>query len=58
MRAIFRESARPDVATLADALGQKLREVTDEFLAHENRDRPDYLDGIVAPPLAPGEQAF
>ena len=58
VRAIFRESARPDVATLADALGQKLREVTDEFLAHENRDRPDYLDGIVAPPLAPGEQAF
>jgi CheY-like chemotaxis protein/HPt (histidine-containing phosphotransfer) domain-containing protein len=55
VRAIFRESARPDVATLADALGQKLREVTDEFLAHENRDRPDYLDGIVAPPLAPGE---
>ena len=46
--------ARPDVATLADALGQKLREVTDEFLAHENRDRPDYLDGILAPPLAPG----
>ena len=55
VRAIFRESARPDVATLADALGQKLREVTDEFLAHENRDRPDYLDGILAPPLAPGE---
>jgi chemotaxis protein histidine kinase CheA len=55
VRAIFRESARPDIATLADALGRKLREVTDEFLAHENRDRPDYLEGILAPPLAPGE---
>jgi CheY-like chemotaxis protein len=55
VRAIFRESARPDVATLADALAHRLREVTDEFLAHENRERPDYLDGILAPPLAPGE---
>jgi chemotaxis protein histidine kinase CheA len=55
VRAIFRESARPDIATLADALGRRLREVTDEFLAHENRDRPDYLEGILAPPLAPGE---
>ena len=42
VRAIFRESARPDVATLADALDQKLREVTDEFLAHENQ-RPARL---------------
>jgi hypothetical protein len=24
-------------------------------LAHENRDRPDYLDDILAPPIAPGE---
>ena len=55
VRAIFRESARPDVATLADALARKLREVTDEFLAQENRERPDYLDGLLAPPLAPGE---
>jgi HPt (histidine-containing phosphotransfer) domain-containing protein len=55
VRAIFRESARSDIATVADALNCKLREVTDEFLAHENRDRPDYLDGILAPSLAPGE---
>jgi hypothetical protein len=33
-----------------------LREVTEDFLAQENRDRPDYLDGILAPPLASGEQ--
>jgi chemotaxis protein histidine kinase CheA len=55
VRAIVRESARPDIAVVADALAAKLRTVTDEFLAHENRDRPDYLDGILAPPLAPGE---
>ena len=33
---------------------QKLRQVTDEFLAYENRDRPDYLEQILSPALAPG----
>jgi chemotaxis protein histidine kinase CheA len=55
VRAVIRESSRPDIATIVDALTRRLREVTDEFLAHENRDRPDYLDGILGPPLAPGE---
>ena len=58
VRAIIRESSRADIATIADALTERLREVTDEFLAHENRDRPDYLAGIVAPPIVPGEQSF
>jgi HPt (histidine-containing phosphotransfer) domain-containing protein len=56
IRAIVRESARPDIATVADRLMRRLREVTEDFLAQENRDRPDYLDGILAPPLASGEQ--
>jgi hypothetical protein len=56
VRAIVRESARPDIATVAEALTRKLREVTNEFLAHENRERPDHLDDILGPPLAPGEQ--
>jgi len=55
VRAIIREHARPDSTATADALTKRLREVTDEFLVHENRERPDYLDGIVAPPLAPGD---
>lgn len=55
VRAIIRENARPDVAAIADALTQKLRDVTDEFLIKENRERPDVLEGILAPPLAPGE---
>jgi HPt (histidine-containing phosphotransfer) domain-containing protein len=57
VRAIIRERARADVAKLADALTRTLRAVTDEFLARVNRDRPDVLEGILAPPLAP-EQAF
>jgi chemotaxis protein histidine kinase CheA len=58
MRAIVRESARADIATLAQTLTKRLREVTEEFLIHENRDRPDYLDDILGPSIAPGEQQF
>ncbi len=55
VRAIMRECSRPDIADIAAALTQKLRQVTDEFLAHENRDRPDALEGILAPPIAPDQ---
>lgn len=56
IRAIVRESGRPDIATVADKLIKKLREVTEDFLAQENHDRPDYLDGILGPPPATGDQ--
>jgi chemotaxis protein histidine kinase CheA len=55
VRAIFRESARPDIATIADKLAKRLREVTDDFLVHENRDRPESLADILAPPVIPDE---
>jgi HPt (histidine-containing phosphotransfer) domain-containing protein len=55
VRAIIREGVRAGRALTADALTKKLRTVTDEFLAHENRDRPDVLEGILAPPLAPDQ---
>jgi HPt (histidine-containing phosphotransfer) domain-containing protein len=55
VRAIIREHARADVAIVAGALTQKLRDVTDEFLKRENRHRPDYLENIFSPPLAPGD---
>ena len=58
IRAIIRESARPDIVSIADTLTRRLREVTDEFLAHENRERPDYLDGILAPSIAPSDPSF
>ena len=48
----LRLTDKPEPITL------RLREGTDDFLVQENRDRPDYLDGIVAPPLAPGEQTL
>ena len=54
IRAIVRENARPDIADIATALTRRLREVTDEFLRHENQDRPDVLKIIMAPSLVPG----
>jgi len=54
VRAMTRETARPDKAEVAGALVQRLREVTDDFLKRENEFRPDYLESIFAPPLAPG----
>ena len=58
VRAIMRESSQPDGTATAQILIKRLREVTDEFLAYENRDRLDYLEGILAPPLVPGEPSF
>ncbi len=54
VRAIIREYARPDLAEIVGALTQRLREVTDDFLKSENRHRPEYLEAIFSPPLAPG----
>jgi HPt (histidine-containing phosphotransfer) domain-containing protein len=53
VRAIAREYGRPDLPDVARALTARLREVTDEFLKHENSFRPDYLDSIFAPPIVP-----
>jgi HPt (histidine-containing phosphotransfer) domain-containing protein len=53
VRAIAREHSRVDFPGIADALTGRLREVTDEFLRAENSERPDYLDSIFAPSLAP-----
>jgi len=54
IRAIAREHGRANLAGVAGVLTRRLREVTDEFLRAENSDRPDYLESIFAPPLAPG----
>lgn len=53
VRAIYREYARSDAVELARRLTKRLREVTDEFLVHENQGRPDVLAQIMAPSIAP-----
>jgi|ERR1700688_3386797 len=53
VRAIYREYASSDAKELAATLTKRLREVTDEFLVYENRDRPEVLEQIMGPPLVP-----
>jgi HPt (histidine-containing phosphotransfer) domain-containing protein len=56
VRAIYREYARSDAKDLAGILTSRLREVTDEFLIHANRDRPDVLEQIKGGPSLVPEQ--
>jgi hypothetical protein len=58
VRAIIREGSRPHAEATVAALTGRLREVTNEFLAHENRDRPEALADILSPPVAPVDPAF
>jgi HPt (histidine-containing phosphotransfer) domain-containing protein len=53
VRAIYREYARSDAKDLAALLTRRLRAVTDDFLLHENRDRPEVLAQIQGPSIAP-----
>ncbi|MDO9411687.1 MAG: Hpt domain-containing protein [Pseudolabrys sp.] len=50
IRAIYREYERSDAQELAAILTQRLRDVTDEFLMYENRNRPDVLEQISGAP--------
>ena len=52
VRAIIREKTRPDISKIADQLTKTLRQVTDEFLAREDKDRPDVLADILAPSMS------
>jgi HPt (histidine-containing phosphotransfer) domain-containing protein len=54
IRAIIREYTRSDAMELASQLNKRLREVTDDFLLRENRDRPDVIASIKAPSIVPG----
>jgi len=53
VRAIHREYARSDAIELAVTLTRRLREVTDEFLVQVNHHRPEIIEIIKGPPLAP-----
>lgn len=53
VRAIHREYGHSDAQKLATALTRRLREVTDDFLIKENRDRPDVLKQLKSPSIVP-----
>jgi len=57
IRAIIREYGGSNAQALATTLTRRLREVADEFLVRENRDRPDHLEAILGPTLISGQAA-
>ena len=54
IQAIVRERTKLDTMAMATMLSRQLRGVADEFLMHANRDRPEHLEAVLAPSLAPG----
>ena len=55
VQAIVRNRTKLDTAVVAGVLSKQLRGIADEFLTHANRDRPEHLEAILAPSIAPGE---
>ena len=52
IRAIAHKNTQGDAETTALRLAHRLRQVTDEFLLHENHDRREYIEELLAPPVA------
>jgi HPt (histidine-containing phosphotransfer) domain-containing protein len=55
IEAIVRQRTKLDTISMADELSRRLRGVTDEYLARVNRDRPEHLEAILAPSIAPAD---
>jgi HPt (histidine-containing phosphotransfer) domain-containing protein len=55
IQAIVRGRTKLDTASTASELSRQLRGVADEYLAQANRDRPEHLEAILAPSIAPAE---
>ena len=55
IQAIVHERSKSDTISMASELSRRLRGVADEFLAHANRNRPEHLEVILAPSMAPAD---
>jgi chemotaxis protein histidine kinase CheA len=55
IEAIVRERTKLDTISMASELSRRLRGVADEYLARVNRDRPEHLEAIMAPSIAPAD---
>jgi len=52
IRAIAHKNTQGDAETTALRLAHRLRQVTNEFLLHENHDRREYIEELLGSPLA------
>jgi len=55
VQAIVRQRTKLDTVAMANELSRQLRGIADEFLTKANRDRPEHLEAIMAPSIAPAE---
>jgi chemotaxis protein histidine kinase CheA len=55
IQAIVRQRTKLDNATMAGELSRQLRGIADDYLTLANRDRPEHLEAILAPSIAPAE---
>jgi hypothetical protein len=55
IQAIVHEHTKLDTISMSNELSRRLRGVADEYLAHVNRDRPEHLEAIMAPSIAPAD---
>ncbi|MGB9115450.1 Hpt domain-containing protein [Bradyrhizobium sp.] len=55
IQAIVGERTKLDTISVAGELSRRLRGVADEYLARVNRDRPEHLEAIMAPSIAPAD---
>lgn len=55
IQAIVREHRKLGVTSTAEELSKRLRGVADAYLTAVNRDRPEHLEVILAPSIAPTE---
>ena len=55
IQAIVRRRTKLDTVATARELSRQLRGVADEYLMQANRNRPEHLEAIMSPSIAPGE---
>jgi len=55
IQAIVHEHTKLDRISISNELSQRLRGVADKYLARVNHDRPEHLEAIMAPSIAPAD---
>jgi hypothetical protein len=55
IQAIVHEHTKLDTISISNELSKRLRGVADEYLSRVNRDRPEHLEAVMAPSIAPAD---
>ena len=55
IQAIVHEHTRLDTISISNELSKRLRSVADDYLARVNHDRPEHLEAVMAPSIAPAD---